>query len=204
MHPYKIDDDIRNRVILGAAAISVFVAWLSSLLLSLLPLHIPWWLETPSILGVYGIIVWLFDQYLWKTQLVQRFGFIRIPDLNGVWRGEIRSSHGNFEPPHVVSIVIRQTATTISICAESASSESQSVTATFHKKEGLSKYELVYNYVNRPKAHSVDTMSIHYGTAWLKVSDDMGVLDGDYFTGRGRQTFGSITASRNTKALPHS
>lgn len=54
---------------------------------------------------------------------------------------------------------------------------------------------IVYEYMNTPiadKAH--DSMHAHGGTQWLNLRDSGGQLElvGDYYTGRDRQTFGTV------------
>ena len=57
--------------------------------------------------------------------------------------------------------------------------------------------ELSYLYVNEPKAPAPDTMNIHRGTANLELKQN--ALEGDYYTGRGRMTFGSIKLSKASR-----
>ncbi len=38
--------------------------------------------------------------------------------------------------------------------------------------------------------------TIHYGTVWVNVSPECNKLDGEYYSGRGRQEFGRIVLNR--------
>ena len=51
-------------------------------------------------------------------------------------------------------------------------------------------------YVNEPKSGAVGTMNMHQGTAVLKLKEQ--ILEGDYYSGRGRQGIGSITLHKAT------
>ena len=200
MHPYQIDGEIRVRTFLSAALFSVFAARILSWGLQLLPFPIPWWVETPSVLGFFGLFMWLFDNYLWRTALVQRIEWFCIPDLNGTWHTEIRSSYSGFDKPIQGIALIRQTATKMCIALRTDGSSSFSVHAALIRADKLSKHELTYNFVNRPQADALSTMSMHHGTAWLNIHDDGQVLDGEYYSGRGRQNFGRIILRRGSRS----
>jgi len=79
---------------------------------------------------------------------------------------------------------------------ETNNSVSHSVQASILCSARLKVFEILYTYVNEPKAASKSTMNIHYGTASLQISDDFKTLNGEYYSGRGRQTYGSIIAKR--------
>lgn len=196
MHPYQIDEQIRVRVFLVAAFLSIVAARAFNLALQNIPFSIPWWLEAPSVLGFFWFFIWLFDNHLWKMRPVQNVRWFHIPNLNGTWVTEIKSSQLGFEKSIQARVIIRQTATRISTSMESDLSISHSVHAALLRTDKLSKFELTYNYMNQPKADSLSTMNIHQGTAWLYVSNDGNTLDGEYYTGRGRQSFGRMTLKR--------
>jgi hypothetical protein len=147
----------------------------------------------PSVFGFFGFFLWLYDNYLWKLKLFQKIEWFKIPNLNGKWETEIRSSFDNFKTPMVSSMLINQTASKMSIISETTMSISQSNIAAILRAE-KHRFELTYTYINKPKADSVNTMQIHYGTGFFSIKADTGALEGEYYTGRGRQTFGTIKA----------
>lgn len=53
---------------------------------------------------------------------------------------------------------------------------------------------LTYEYWNEPTADAAATMAPHRGTIWLDIAQDESTtrLDGEYYTGRGRETSGRI------------
>jgi hypothetical protein len=60
--------------------------------------------------------------------------------------------------------------------------------------------ELLYEYLNEPKPHAPSAMQIHRGHARLELAEDRSSLSGQYFTGRGRQTFGTLVLQRTGTA----
>lgn len=51
---------------------------------------------------------------------------------------------------------------------------------------------LTFEYTNEPKSGAQDTMHPHLGLNRLRLSPDATTLEGDYFSGRDRQTFGHM------------
>lgn len=200
MHPYQTDGELRTRVFLIAASLSVIAARGLSLAVQFLPFSIPWWVEMPSVLGFFGLFVWLFDNFFWKSRLVQSIEALQIPDLNGVWQTEIKSSYAGFDQPIQANAIIRQTASKICIALETDRSLSYSIHAALIRADKVSKFDLTYNFINKPKADSLSTMSAHFGTAWLLVHDSCEEIDGEYYSGRGRQNFGRIVLRRRRKS----
>jgi hypothetical protein len=190
MHGYHTDDEIRKRVFILAFGLSILLAYLFYWIA--LKAKIPWWVDAPSVLGFFGILLWVYDNYLWKLPFLRKIPWFYIPDLNGKWNAEIKSSYQNFETSVKARATIRQTAVKMSIGLETETSSSHSTTASLLKIDGANKYELIYHYINEPKADSVNTMNIHHGTSCMEFSTtDM--IEGDYFSGRGRVNYGKIT-----------
>lgn len=197
MHQYQTDDSTRSNLLLTAILLSVALAYFFNLTLEYFRLQLPWWFESPSILGFYGLIYWLYDKYLWKARWIQRIDWIKTPNISGSWNAEIKTSHDGFSNSVLAKVVIRQTAFRISISAETVTSRSYSVQAALLKTDKVSEYELTYNYINHPKADSVNTLNIHLGTAHLHIGDNLHRMDGDYYTNRDRKSFGRMIFTRN-------
>ena len=64
MHSYELDG--RGRVAIVLAAASVLLVWLSHVMLRYLGIEPRWWLSLPSFGGIYGVLLWLYDHYLWR------------------------------------------------------------------------------------------------------------------------------------------
>src|SRR5258705_3332131 len=190
MHGYSTDSDERRVVPLLLAFFAISLAWLSSKLLVVIHLSMPWWVDAPSLMAFYGVLYTLFDSYLWRNSLVSKLGLVRVPNLAGRWRGYLISSFDGHVKRHDLIINIFQSWTQISLFLATETSISRSCSAVIQgdDPDGLS---LTYQYQNQPLAKAIRTIDIHYGTAMLQMSDDNS-LTGDYYAGRDRRTFGRI------------
>ena len=194
MHGYSTDSDERRVVPLLLAFFAIFLAWLSSKLLVVIHLSVPWWVDAPSLMAFYGVLYTFFDRYLWRNGLVSKLGIVRIPNLAGRWHGYLISSFDGHAKRHDLMINIFQSWTQITVFLTTATSMSRSSAAMIQVEdpEGVA---LIYQYQNQPLADAIKTMHMHYGTAMMRVSDD-GCLVGDYYAGRDRRTFGRICCRR--------
>lgn len=90
------------------------------------------WITNPfSVVGIFGLLYFMFDRFIWKWRLLRCLDIVTIPDLNGVWRGEIESSHDQGSQPLQVSVVISQRWSKILVQLETEESYSKSVAASF-------------------------------------------------------------------------
>ncbi|MBT3750294.1 MAG: hypothetical protein HOG34_15035 [Bacteroidetes bacterium] len=199
MHPYQIEEKIKTRIIITAFVLSIALARIFSLGAENLPIKIPWWIETPSVLGFFGLIIFSYNRWFWKTKFFQSLEWFYIPNLNGIWKAEILSSHNDFASPIICNMNIRQTASHISLSLETSQSISSSENAILTRVDKFNQFELIYNYVNKPKADAISSMNIHHGTTWLQILDNSSKLDGEYYSGRGRQNFGRIVLKRSKR-----
>ena len=194
MHDYAIDSRERVFVVRILFVISALVAGIATALIpsDLLPMR--WLLPIPSIPLVFGVSYWAFDNWLWRWQPLRDVRLISVPNLRGVWTGEIASSYTGFERPLPVTVTIEQTWTKIVVRLKAAESRSWSLTASIltNAPEGL---VLTYLFDNEPDAEAGSTMQRFRGTTVLvHVVPDR--LEGHYYTGRGRETYGSLKLRR--------
>ncbi|MCA2533915.1 MAG: hypothetical protein IM553_05595 [Microcystis sp. M57BS1] len=189
MHSYATNSKDREIIPLWLAAIAVAFALLLNFSIKALNLEIPWWIDAPSVMGFYGIFYKLFDEFIWSWQ-VKKIRFSNIPNLQGTWVGSIQSSYNNNVYDDIY-LSINQSWTNISVRIATETSKSYSTMASVNTLDA-SDSTLKYEYMNEPMAQSLQTMFIHRGNANLKLSPDCQMLEGDYFTGRGRQTYGSM------------
>lgn len=190
MHNYTTDAKDRKSIPLWLAFLAVAATLLLNYVLKALSLKVPWWIDAPSVMGFYGLIYTLFDQFIWQLQL----GYVRfseIPNIQGTWVGVIRSSYNGGTEVRGVLLYIRQTWTKISIQLETDKSRSCSTMAAVNT-EKFSEAGLKYEFMNEPSALSIQTMQPHRGTTHLRLTPDGITLKGDYFTGRGRQNIGEM------------
>lgn len=137
--------------------------------------------------AAYGAFVWLFDRFLWAW-------FPDIPNLNGTWRGTVASSHNGTTTLHCV-VRVRQTWTRIAIVLETENSISRTtIAALFSEQSG--DEELKYEYLCEPKNSVAPTMHIHRGICTLRIHSDSQAMQGNYFTGPGRETKGMVELHR--------
>ena len=194
MHPYATDSGERKYVTFLLAIISILSAWLLNevLLNDLLGLASFWWLEAPSVFGFYGLFYIIFDKYLWQVSILHRAGLVKVPDLNGAWKGCILSSLDHHEAEKDATIKIRQSWTQISIDLKTHNSRSRSLTATV-LTEDQNGIVISYEYLNEPRYSAKTTMHIHQGACRFTLSSDRQKLEGEYYTGRDRQTYGILS-----------
>jgi len=192
MHPYAIDSDERKTVIFVLSLFAVALTYALHLLLTKTGIQWPWWLEAPSVGGVFLLLYKLFDGWGWRLKGLRKFGFVKIPDLNGYWRAEGHSlTQGE---KYQANVQIRQTWTHISITMETEHSRSHSLTASIlvNQPDGT---PVSYEYRNEPKPTALPTMHAHRGTAILRLKNST-LLEGEYYSGRDRLNYGSLILRR--------
>jgi hypothetical protein len=174
------------------AIASVLLAWGLHALLQSAQFEPPWWLDTPTVLGFYGILWKVYDRQAWRW----RWKSLRIsdvPDSAGEWNGQLQSSY-NGETLDA-TLTIRQTATHVLAELETENSRSTSVMATLNCRPGpFQGFSFVYE--NRPRALNAPGMAPHSGRAHLRLTADGRVLEGDYETDHHRSSSGRIKLVR--------
>ena len=156
----------------------------------------PWWLDVPSVYGFFGILLFAYDRFLWNHWPFSRLPMFKIADLSGTWQLEIRTSHDEFAQSVTGRALIRQSASRMSISIETTQSTSHSLTASLLPLERLHDFELTYHYRNDPKPQAPPSMESHYGITALRFSGTPVRLQGEYFSGRGRQQHGVVALTR--------
>jgi hypothetical protein len=151
---------------------------------------LPSWAETPSVIGVLVFLYGMFNSCLWHWPIFRWLRIVDFPDLRGRWRGTITSSWKAGQSPAALEIV--QTASFIRVALYALESHSESRTADFEIR-GDGRPVLNYIYENIPKSAAANTMERHEGTAALTYFSDKRLLEGGYYTGRGRQSQGEMT-----------
>lgn len=191
MHPYSIDSGERESVSFFIAAISILAAWAFYSLLAKYGISLSWWIDAPSAFGFYGIIIWFFDHYGWRWNIFKTIGLIKTPIIDGRWKGKIISSYNNTEKE--ADLYISQTWTKMELIFKTDSSQSHS-SAAFISICAPGGPSLAYQYQNDPSPNTPGTMQIHYGSARVSILENK--IEGDYYSGRGRQNTGSIVLEK--------
>lgn len=194
MHPYATDSPRRGQVLLALVVISIPLTIVLNELLKAARIDVPWYLESPSLLAVYSVLWFFFDRWLWRK--INRWfpDLLQVPDLNGGWKGSVRSSYDEFSQDYPVTISVKQSWSAISIRLKADLSNSQSFTASI-LTQTAGACILHYTYLNEPRARAVDTQVMHRGTATLELVSE-GRLEGQYYNSRGRKTHGDICVER--------
>jgi len=142
--------------------------------------------------AVYAALYWFFSRYAWKFGPLS--GILRLPDLSGQWICEgipIRPGKGQ---PWTGRITVVQSWDRLQIHVETEQSISDSIAAALQYDAGAG-YHLMYHYRNQPRARE-RRLAPHHGFAEISFSRDLQSGSGDYFNGRGRNTFGTMAWTR--------
>jgi len=178
------------------AIISILLAWVLYWILNKIPKNIPVWaLDVPAAYGSYWLLLKIFDKWLWKYPLMRSLGIVQVPNLSGKWNGVLRSSYDNYKTEYPISLDIRQTWTHLLVKLRAEKSSSYSIIGGIVVGDGKPAM-LSYDYLNEPLPDAIpETMHMHRGMVHLALMED-GSLDGVYFTGRSRNTFGRMQLRR--------
>jgi len=196
MHPYTTDSHERTVVPLLLAGASMGSAYfLTHVVLAALPFAPPWWIDIPSVVGLYHGFHALFDKYLWRVPVLRRIGLVKVPDLDGTWKGHIASSFDAYKTKRDVTIEIRQSWKQISINLATQNSKSHSLTAAI-LTENPNAILISYEYLSEPRPDVASTMHAHRGTTRLTLAPDKKALDGEYYSGRDRRNIGALSLRR--------
>jgi hypothetical protein len=193
MHTYASDSIDRKVAPFVIAAFAVLAAVGCSHLLAVLAPSVPWWVKQPTVMMLYGFGHLLYDRLVWRC----RIGGLRlsqIPDCGGTWYGEIHSSHNSGTKIEGM-VHVHQTWSKICVEFESESSRSFSRMAALNVTPGATE-GLVYEYTNEPRGDAVGTMHAHPGFAAHRMAPDGQTMEVDYYTGRGRETHGTMRLRR--------
>jgi SMODS-associating 2TM, beta-strand rich effector domain len=175
------------------AVLAILAAWTLHQLFNALSFSPPWWLDTPAVLGIYGLLWKGYDGFAWRWRAGQ-LSLTDVPNLAGTWNGEIISTRDR-RTSIPATLTITQTATRVLITLETTTSRSNSVMATINCRPG--PYQgLHYSFENRPHAMAQSTMSPHSGQAHLRLFPDGRRLSGDYETDRHRGNVGAMSFER--------
>ncbi|MHB8807755.1 MAG: Cap15 family cyclic dinucleotide receptor domain-containing protein [Anaerolineaceae bacterium] len=195
MHTYAHDEKYEKTKFITLFVLSILCMWGINKLFILLQINLPWWVESPSVFSIFSIFLLLFDNYIWKWRFLRHIKSLYAPNINGKWDTTIYSSFSKNEAT-LALIIIKQTASRISISLETKNSKSISKIASITYVGTHSDYELDYTFENSPKATSDQILQQHRGVVWMQIADDNKSMVGEYFSGRGRQNYGKIEMNR--------
>lgn len=137
MHAYATDATDRKVIPTILAVISVGLAIALSRTLEALGYQPPWYVDTPSVMGFYGLLYFWFDKVGWRWG-IKSARFSRIPDLRGTWKATLKSSYKDPSGKSVTvdgSAHIRQSWTKLSIRIQFGSSTSCSTMGAINTED---------------------------------------------------------------------
>jgi hypothetical protein len=147
-----------------------------------------------------NIVIWaIFIKKLWKLKLFYPW-LVQVPDLSGDWQGELKSNWDDSKKELIpIKARIRQTFLNIQVEFSTDESRSYSIGASFNICIQRGQEQLIYTYLNTPRAGVRDRSEIHYGSAILEIDGFKNdSLIGEYWTSR--ETYGEITLRRNNSS----
>ena len=157
--------------------------------------ELPWWFDAPASVGFAMALYKLLDKHLWHRRFI--IDHLCVPDLRGVWLGELRSSYDNFDKAREVKVEIFQTWTAMFVTLENVETGTRSRSLGGYIVDvGDGSFELVYTFQNEPAKSETGPLQIHQGTTLLRLSKDRTRLDGHYYTGRERMNHGTLALVR--------
>ena len=136
--------------------------------------------------AVVATFLFLFNKWFWKWKCFHSW-LVPVPNLNGRWRGNIHYYWDGAFHDKETEVRIVQTFLHIQVQIKTDESWSNSICSSFDIDEDKGIRQLIYSYLNVPKASVRNRSQIHYGTASLYISDDFQQLEGNYWTDRKSQ-----------------
>jgi predicted pore-forming effector associated with SMODS systems len=185
--------------VVAAVVVVVFVvdAWVADG-----ELHLGWLKYFSAAVLIATVILALWDVWLWRFPLLQRIP--KVPRcIRGTWKGTLTSywadpNTATHPEPKDVYLVVRQTATLVSVKLLTDESQSRSLLAAVSAIDGT--YTLDYLYLNRPNLHVEHRSRMHHGSAVLDIFGTPAKrLKGRYWTDR--DTKGELDFTERHKGL---
>jgi hypothetical protein len=151
---------------------------------------------------VATLVLTLWDLWIWRLPVVQRIpGVPR--NLRGTWKGVLSSlwtdpTTSKQYPPKDAYLVVRQTATLVSVKLLTDESKSNSSLAAVSTVDGSSTLD--YLYLNRPASRVEHRSRMHHGSTVLDIAGNPAQrLTGRYWTDRDSK--GELVFTERSKKL---
>jgi len=131
-------------------------------------------------LAVFYIVFAIFNQWIWKWKWINNL--INVPDLNGIYKGYLKSSFDNFSKNYEFELKISQNFDNIEIFLEMKADSSKSYSISAYLEKRNNETIVVYNYQNEPLDKTCPTLTEHKGTAILMFDLGNKSFRGSYYT----------------------
>jgi hypothetical protein len=131
---------------------------------------------------------WVFSTWMWKLKIFAGW-LVEIPDLNGTWKGELRSTWKNPKTgkrikPIRTTLTVRQTLNRISCVMRTDEMTSRSFSEGFKVDGGGQICQLTYLYSSEPIMTVQHRSPNHLGAVRLDFGQNPKKLRGMYWTQR--------------------
>ena len=134
--------------------------------------------------GMPSLVMFLlyvgFVKCAWKLKPINKL--IKVPDINGIYRGILKSSFDNLSKEREFKLKINQDFESISIVMEMLEDSSKSYSINAYLEQKDDEILLIYTYQNEPISKTSPTLTEHKGTTILRFKPDTMSFVGNYFT----------------------
>jgi len=211
MHPYATNSTERTDVLVWlfvpVTLATIFVLWLFGEILGKFDFSPPIWLQAlvggPSATVSLWLAYHQLESSWWKNRPLRWLLGIKLPDIEGEWKVEGRTSHegdGLRFNPWDATVTIAQTWTEISVYLDAPESFSKSLNAVFAVKQEGGLSVLTYEYESTSRPTAPPTMLDHHGVTRLTLKPlpkGLHYLDGDYYSDpKVRGNYGTMKLKR--------
>lgn len=141
--------------------------------------------------AVFGFLYWVLNKWAWKWYGVGTW--LKVPVLSGTWdcEGKSLAADGTTRFDWRGEVKIAQSWDKLRIRLTTDTSGSNSISAAL-AHDSFDGVVLLYHYRNDPRPEAPE-LRTHTGCSVMTIATDLGSATGEYFTGRGRMTFGTMT-----------
>jgi len=175
-----------SRTPVSIATIVFVIIWTGLLILSGESVSIQWFKLYPTLSGISFILICIFNKWIWKLPRLYPH-IISTPNLQGTWKGYIKSSWLNPDtdetiPPIEAYLAITQTFFSIQVRLMTTESNSDLITGKLYRNtQDISIISIAGIYRNTPKALRREINPIHHGGIIIQVQGNSDfTLEGEY------------------------
>ena len=127
---------------------------------------------SPTVIVLF--VLWLYDRYGWRWPFLKLL--VKVPDLNGVYNGQIEYSRNDSSQTKECTLRIKQTASHTKVrCSFYGDGENKTESESAWVdliRDGVGDDTLIYYYKNSGSQKSGDTLNQHDGFSSLRVDRD--------------------------------
>jgi hypothetical protein len=149
----------------------------------------------PAIVTIDVVLAYGFSRWFWQWKIWHPW-LVPFPNLNGTWKGEIRSEWINPKTnkklaPIPAQLIVEQSFLEIRCTMKTKEMTSESFNAAFDMSKSMP--QLIYSYTSKTKANVTNRSPTHDGTMVFEFTNEGSKkLEGEYWTKRqttGRASF---------------